>query len=410
MPQLFTVLTPQQAWSKLEPYLSPLERIDTVATSEGLGRVLVEDISSPVDVPHFPRSAMDGYAVRAVDTHGASEGLPSYLKLVGEITMGRPATVALSAGEAVLIHTGGMLPPGADAVVMLENTRDIDGSGIEVVRAAARGENVIQVGEDMLQGEPLLSRGSVLRPQDIGGLLSVGLTKVYVYGRVKVALIPTGDELVSPEEDPGMGQIRNTNAYALSAMAFQSGAVPIRMGIVRDNYDALKQAVQAAVEMADVVVVSAGSSVSARDMTADVVNSLGEPGVLVHGVALRPGKPTIIAFVGGKPVFGLPGNPASAMITFQLFVVPAIERLGGRSREAGRLELKARATRNIPSTPGREDFIPVRLEERDGELYAEPVFGKSNMMFALMRGDGVAVVPLQKAGIAVGETLTVRLF
>jgi len=303
-----------------------------------------------------------------------------------------------------------MLPSSADAVVMLENTRDINGSGIEVVRPVAKGENVIQVGEDMLKGETLLAKGSVIRPQDIGGLLSVGLTKVRVYGRVKVAFIPTGDELVPPEEEPGMGQIRNTNAYALAAMAFQAGAIPIRMGVVRDNYDALKQAVQAALEMADIVAVSAGSSVSARDMTADVISSLGAPGVLVHGVALRPGKPTIIAFVNGKPVFGLPGNPASAMITCQLFVVPAIERLSGRTRESRRLEVKARATRNIASTPGREDFVPVRLEEREGELYAEPVFAKSNMMFALMRGDGVAVIPLQKGGIAAGETLTIRLF
>jgi molybdopterin molybdotransferase len=410
MPQLFTVLTPQQAWSKIEPHLSPLVRTDAVATAEALGRVLAEDITSPVDVPHFARSAMDGYAVRAEDTHGSSESLPSYLKLAGEITMGRPAEVALLPGEAALIHTGGMLPPEADAVVMLENTRDTDGSGIEVVRPVARGENVIQVGEDMVKGEPLLSRGSVLRPQDVGGLLSVGLTKVRVFSRVKVALIPTGDELVPPEDEPEMGQIRNTNAYALAAMALRAGAVPIRMGIVRDNREALKQAAQAAMDMADIVVISAGSSVSARDMTADVINSLGAPGVLVHGVALRPGKPMIIASVGGKPVFGLPGNPASAMITFQLFVVPAIHRLSGGRKDLWRLELKAKVTRNIPSTPGREDFIPVRLEERDGELYAEPVFGKSNMMFAMMRGDGVATVPLQKAGIAAGETVTVRLF
>lgn len=410
MPQLFTVLTPQQAWSKIEPHLSPLERIDAVATSEVLGRVLAEDISAPVDVPHFPRSAMDGYAVRAGDTHGSSESLPAYLKLVGEITMGRPAGVILSVGEAALIHTGGMLPSGADAVVMLENTRDTDGTGIEVVRPVARGENVIQVGEDMLKGELLLSKGSILRPQDIGGLLSVGINKVQVFARVKVALIPTGDELVPPEEEPGMGQIRNTNAYALAAMALQSGAVPVRMGIVRDNYEALRQSAQAAMEMADIVVVSAGSSVSTRDMTADVINSLGMPGVLVHGVALRPGKPTIMASIGGKPFFGLPGNPASAMITFSLFVVPAIERLSGSRRSSRHLEVKAKATRNIPSAAGREDFVSVRLEERDGELCAEPVFGKSNMMFAMMRGDGVARVPLQKAGIAAGETVTVKLF
>ena len=212
---------------------------------------------------------------------------------------------------------------------MVENTRAADASSIEVFRPVARGENVIQVGEDMARGEALLSRGSLIRPQDIGALLALGITRVSVFHRVRVALIPTGDELVPPEDSPGPGQIRNTNAYALAGLALQAGAIPLRLDIVRDSYEALREAIRKAMALADLVVVSAGSSVSARDVTASAIGSLGQPGVLVHGVSIRPGKPTIMAVIDGKPVFGLPGNPASAMITFDLFVTPAIHILSG---------------------------------------------------------------------------------
>lgn len=353
---------------------------------------------------------MDGYAVRAEDTHGASESQPAYFRVVGEVLMGRPAAVTLSPGEAALIHTGGMLAQGSDAVVMVENTRAADASSIEVFRAVARGENVIQVGEDMASGEALLSRGSLIRPQDIGALLALGITRVPVLHRVRVALIPTGDELVPPEDTPGPGQIRNTNAYALAGLALQSGAIPLPLDIVRDSYEALREAIRQAMALADLVVVSAGSSVSTRDVTASAIGSLGQPGVLVHGVSIRPGKPTILAVIDGKPVFGLPGNPASAMITFDLFVTPAIHTLSGCHPLPARRHVEAKLTRNVPSAPGREDYVPVKIEERNGELYAEPVFGKSNLMFALVRADGVARIPIDRGGLAAGEFVAIRLF
>jgi molybdopterin molybdotransferase len=381
-----------------------------MATAEALGRVLAEDTSAPVDLPHFARSAMDGYAVRAEDTHGATEGLPAYLKVVGEIAMGKPAEVKLSPGEAALIHTGGMLAGRADAVVMVENTRSVDTSMIEVVRPVAKGENVIQIGEDMARGDALLPHGSLLRPQDMGSLLSLGIIRVSVFQKVRVALIPTGDELVPPEAEPGPGQIRNTNAFVLAALAAKAGAIPIVMDIVRDNYEALMATAREALAVADIVVFSAGSSVSTRDMTARVIESLGKPGVLVHGVSLRPGKPTILAAVGRKPVFGLPGNPASAMITFGIFVTPAIYRLSGCSRSPQPFAVKAKLTRNIPSAAGREDYVPVKIEEKNGELYADPVFGKSNLMFALIRADGLAKVPLDKVGLVAGELVEITLF
>ena len=410
MSDLFTVLTRREAWSRLEPHLHPIDRVETVATAEALGRILAEDTSAPVDLPHFARSAMDGYAVRAEDTHGATEGLPAYLKVVGEIAMGQPATMKLSPSEAALIHTGGMLAVGADAVVMVENTRGVDTSMIEVVRPAAKGENVIQIGEDMAKGDALLPHGSLLRAQDIGSLLSLGITKVAVFEKVKVALIPTGDELVPPEDDPGLGQIRNTNVFALAALAAKAGATPVVMDIVRDNYESLRATAHKALDLADIVVFSAGSSVSTRDMTARVIESLGKPGVLVHGVSLRPGKPTILAAVGRKPVFGLPGNPASAMITFGIFVTPAIYRLSGCSRSPQPFAVKAKLTRNIPSAAGREDYVPVKIEEKNGEMFADPVFGKSNLLFAMVRADGIAKVPLDKAGMMAGELVEITLF
>jgi len=410
MPQLFTVLTPQEAWLRLEPYLSPVRRVEIVATEEALGRVLAEDISAPGDLPSFPRSAMDGYAVRAEDTYGASESLPAYLRVTGEVTMGNPAGITLSPGEAALIHTGGMLAEDANAVVMLENTREVDACTIEVVRPVAKGENVLQIGEDVAKGKALLPRGSLLRPQDIGGLLALGITKISVFQKVKVALISTGDELVPPEEEPKPGQVRNINAYTLSSLTLRAGAIPLRLGIVPDNYQALKEAAERGMRETDIIVISAGSSVSTRDITAQVINSLGKPGILVHGISLKPGKPTILASVDQKPFFGLPGNPASAMITFELFVTPSIYILGGCSQPPTRYKLKARLTKNIPSAPGREDYVPVKVEERDGELWAEPIFGKSNLISTLIKADGIAQMPLDKAGLAVGEIVTLRMF
>jgi len=383
--------------------------VEAVATAEAMGRVVAEDIVAPGDLPFFPRSTMDGYAVRAEDTYGASEGLPAYLRVVGEVRMGSPADIVVGPGEAVLIHTGGMLPGNADAVVMVENTREVDSSTIEVVRPAARGENVLQVGEEVRKGDLLLPAGSIVRAQEIGGLLSQGITEITVLQRVKVGLISTGDELVPPEEVPQPGQVRNTNAYTLAALAFKAGAIPLRLGIMRDDREALVQAARDGLRQADIVVISAGSSASARDMTADVIRSLGEPGVLVHGVALRPGKPTILGVVNGKPIFGLPGNPSSAMVTFELFVTPCIYRLSG-CRQPLRRFVKARLTRNIASAAGREDYVPVKLHEQDGEMLAEPVFGKSNLLSNMMRADGMAQVPLDRNGLAEGESALVIPF
>ncbi len=407
--ELFNVVTREEAWARLEPYILPVNRAQVIAVEEALGRVAAKDVTSLENVPSFPRSAMDGYAVRAEDTFGSSESLPSCLTVVGEVRMGAQADIEVGPGQAALIHTGGMMAKQADAVVMVENARIVDTETIEVVRAVARGENVLRVGEDVKEGDIVIAAGSVVRPPSIGVMLAAGITRIEVFDRVRVALISTGDELVPPDTRPGPGQIRNTNAYSLAGLAVEAGADPVRMGIVKDQREHLLATCQRAMQEADIVAVTAGSSVSTRDLTADVIQELGSPGVLVHGVSIRPGKPVILACIEGVPFFGLPGNPSSCMITFSLFVTPAIQKRGGYDRLPGWHHLQAKLTRNVPSVSGREDYVTVKLIEKDGEVWAEPLFAKSNFLSAMREANGVARIPLNRGGLSEGEDAFVRL-
>jgi len=384
--------------------------VEDVPTRDALDRVLAQDLCSPADLPGFRRSTMDGFAVRASDTFGASEGLPAYLDLVDEVFMGQAPTRALGSGECARIATGGMLPDGSDAVVMVEQTQEVGPTTIEAVRAVATGENVVQVGEDVRSGDAMLTRGHMLRPQDLGGLVAMGITTVAVAQRLKVAIVSGGDELVDPEQTPAPGQIRDINSYTLAALVKRGGHTPVLVGVFPDEYGALEQASHTALADNDVLILSAGSSVSARDMTAQVVDSLGRPGVLVHGVSLKPGKPTILAVCGDKAVFGLPGNPVSCMVTYDLFVAPTLAHLSGAATPPSRV-ISARLTRNIASATGREDYVQVRLDRHpDGGLDAVPIFGKSNLIFTLVRADGMLKVPLDAGGLNAGAQVEVVLF
>jgi molybdopterin molybdotransferase len=408
--ELFNVLTPSDAFERLRPFLAGPVGTERVRVESALGRVLAEDLGAPGDLPTFPRSTMDGFAVRAADTFGASEGLPAYLTVVGEVLMGAAPERGPGIGETVRIATGGMVPDGADAVVMVEHTQEVDDSTIEVLRPVAPGEHVIRVGEDVRRGDTLLSRGHTLRPQDLGGLLALGIGEVTVARRLTVGIISGGDEVVAPDQTPGPGQIRDVNSYTLSALVERLGHVPVRMGIVPDVYERLEAAARRGLAETDVLILSAGSSVSTRDMTAQVIASLGKPGVLVHGVSLKPGKPTILAMAEGKPVFGLPGNPVSCMVTFDLFVAPTLALLSGSPERPPRQAVPARLARNVASAPGREDYFQVRLERRDGALWAEPVFGKSNLIYTLVKADGMVRIELDQGGLTEGEWVQVILF
>ncbi len=406
--ELFQVLAPEAAWERFRDHLHPRVRTERVRTEDALDRVLAEDIVAPHDLPLFRRSTVDGYAVAAQDTYGASPGLPAYLTVVGEVPMGKAPTVDIGVGEAAIVHTGGMLPDSADAVVMLENTQPVEDGGIEVFQPVAPGENVIQVGEDIRQGDPVLPRGHRLRPQDIGGLMALGITEVSVAVPPKVAIISTGDEVIPPEQMPGPGQVRDINSYTLSALTLRAGGIPWRLGIIPDRAEALREALRRAKAEADIIVLSAGSSVSARDMSAQEISALGRPGVLVHGVSTKPGKPTILAVCDGTPVVGLPGNPVSAMVNFARFVTPVVHLWLGKQPERV-CTVEARLARNVPSVAGREDVIQVRLEEREGDLWAVPVFGKSNLIYTLIRSDGYFVIPLDSNGVAEGSVVEVYL-
>ncbi len=407
--ELFTVHTPPDAWRLFQEHFHPTVCAERSATADALGRVLAETLTAPFDLPEFQRSTVDGYAVNAADTYGASPGLPAFLTVVGEVPMGQAATVAVGVGEAAIVHTGGMIPSGANAVVMIENTQRVDAANIEVMQPVSEGQSIIQVGEDVRRGDTVMAAGHRLRAQDIGGLLALGITEIAVAVRPRVGIVSTGDEVVPPDQPVRPGQVRDINSYTLAALAEEAGGAPVRYGIIPDDRQALADAAARAHAECDIVIFSAGSSVSYRDMTAEVIDALGAPGVLVHGVSVKPGKPTILAVCAGKPIFGLPGNPVSAMVIFDLFITPTIAALLGAAAPS-RQHIQARLARNIASDTGREDYVQVRLEEREGELWAVPVLGKSNLIYTLIHADGALQVPLDSNGIRAGAWVTVTLF
>jgi molybdopterin molybdotransferase len=406
MTEFFTVRTPADALALFRQHFQPAVRTERILTADALDRVLAETLTSPQDLPEFPRSTVDGYAVSAADTYGASSSLPAFLDVAGEVPMGQLSALRLASGQAALVHTGGMVPAGANAVVMVENTQPVDAASIEVLRPVAEGENVIQIGEDVRRGEVLLQPGHPLRPQDIGGLLALGLVQVTVAVPPRVAILSTGDEVVPPDAAVQPGQVRDINSYSLAALTRRAGGAPLLYGIVPDDRAALEAAARRAHAEAEIVVLSAGSSVSYRDMSVDVIDGLGRPGVLVLGLSVRPGKPSILAVCDGVPVFGLPGNPVSAMVIFDLVVTPTIRSLLG-ARGSAKSQVPARLARNIASASGREDYVQVRLEERNGERWAVPVLGKSNLIYTLVHADGVVQVPTDATGLREGAWVTV---
>ncbi len=407
--EFFSVVPVAEALETLFDHITPLTETETIPTAKAAGRVLSSAPTSPVDLPSFVRSTMDGFAVRAADTFGASQSLPAYLTLAAPVKMGEKPTHTLQAGEASSIHTGGMLPDGADAVVMIERTQAVDETEIEVLAPVAPGENLVQVGEDVTEGAPVLPAGRRLRPQDIGGLLAVGVVEVEVVRRPRVAIMGSGDEIVPPGQTPEYGQIRDINSYTLAALFEQAGAEAEVLGIAADDYDAIAEKARTGFEGADVLVISAGSSVSTRDYTRDAIAALGEPGVLQHGLAVKPGKPAIIAACDGKPVIGLPGNPVSAMLVARQVVMPVLARLTGEQVRAVGAR-RATLTANIASTTGREDTVPVRLLGEGDDLKAEPIFGKSNLIYTLINADGLVSVPLNSNGLKAGAVVDVIPF
>lgn len=413
MPEFLNLLPPPNALQLLLANLSPAPKPETIDTTNALDRVTFAPVVAAQPLPAFPRSTVDGFALRAADTYGCSESLPAYLLLAGEVPMGAAAGLSLKPGQCALIHTGGMLPSGADAVVMVEYTQSARPGEVEVLRTVASGENVLKVGEDVTAGQDVIPAGRRLRPAEIGGLMALGVTRLEVARRPCAGILSSGDEVIPPEHAPGPGQVRDVNSYSLSALVEAAGGEAVRYGIVPDRREALETTARRALEECDLVVITAGSSASARDLTAEVIASLGSPGVLVHGVDVRPGKPTILAVCSSRAVIGLPGNPVSALVIARLFVVPLVEALLGVRDAPPAPSVSARLALNLPSQAGREDWVAVRLAPGPtGEklVYtAEPVFGKSNLIFTLARADGLVRIPPDATGLEAGETVEVWL-
>jgi molybdopterin molybdotransferase len=356
---------------------------------------------------------MDGYAVRAQDTFGASPSLPTYLKLVGAVEMGKEVKRALKKGETMRIATGGMLPPGADSMVMVEYTEEMGDGTIEIQRSVSPWENILRIGEDIKKGTQIFPAGRRLRAQDLGAFTGVGITIVPVYRRPIVALIATGDEIVAPDQTPKPGQIRNVNQYSLRAMINEAGGEVCDLGVVKDARAAFEKAMAQALKVANVVMISGGSSVGAKDMTGDVICSFSRSEIFFHGISIAPGKPTIFAKATGKPVMGLPGHPVSALVVFALFGLPLIRMIGGEPATTAFTPprtTRARLAQNVASAPGREDHVRVTLENQNGTLLARPLPGKSGAIFSLVKADGLVCIPHDEEGKEAGEEVEVILF
>ena len=382
--------------------------VEEIPIEEAYERVLAKDVVAPENLPGFKRSTVDGFAVRARDTFGAKESFPAYLKLKGEVEMGKQPDFKLLPGETAYIPTGGMLPEGADAVVMVEHA-SIAGDLVEIFHPVSPFENVILEDEDVAKGEIVLKAGTVLKPQHIGALAGLGVCSVEVFKKPVVGIILTGDEIVPPDKKPSPGEVRDINSFTLAGLILKAGGIPKKYGIVRDERKTLEEVLNRAFNECDVLLVSGGTSAGTKDMTAELINELGSPGILFHGVRIRPGKPLIGALCKNKPVFGLPGHPVAVFITFELFVKPVIFSMTGVREPQHKKTVKAVLKRRISSQPGRTDFVRVRLEREGEKLFAIPLIAKSGLIMSLALADAILTVPEELGGIEEGEEVEVQL-
>jgi molybdopterin molybdotransferase len=407
---------PETFWEKAKEYL-----IDKSFSSEklnldsALGRITAEDIVSEVDLPPFSRSTVDGYAVKAEDTQGASAAMPTYLEIIGSIEMGEKTDLSLSSGEAAAVPTGGMLPEGANAVLMIENTEKIDETMIESSKSLAVGENLVEKAEDIAKGEVLLKKGHKIMARDIGALAGLGITNINCFSKPKVSIISTGDELIPPEANAEEGQIRDINSFSISAYLNKLGADCNRVGIVEDKFESLRNSVKDNLD-SELILISGGSSVGIKDMTIDLLNSLGEPGVILHGLSIKPGKPTILSVIDGTIVIGLPGHPASSWTVTAVLVSEIVRVLTGEkdvTELTGRdkkIYFEAELSRNLVSDKGREEYIPVKVyKNEDGKLIADPILGKSSLITNLVEGNAVLKIESYQEGKNKGEIVKLSL-
>ena len=400
---MLEVKTPEEVLRLIEKEFGPLGRSESVPLSEALGRVLAEDVRAEEYVPDFDRSTVDGYALRAKDSFGCSDAIPAILNLVGEVKMGEAAQMQVPRDSCVYVPTGGAIPAGCDCAVMIEYTEDYGDGTVGILKPGAPGMNLIFRGDDVFPGKTVLQAGRVLKAQDIGALAAIGKTEVAVRPRLRVGVLSTGDELVPPEQAPGPGQVRDVNSPMLAALLRSFGAEPVDFGIVTDDEKLLREKTEAAARSCDAVILSGGSSAGVKDAACRIIGELGE--LLLHGIAVKPGKPTILGKAGNKPLIGLPGHPVAAFFVAKLFVLPLLARLEGRTLR----EYPARAaiSESLNANHGRMQINACRLEEADGGLSAVPIRSKSGLITQLAGADGYLVVDRDCEGLPKGAEVDV---
>ena len=400
---MLQVQTPAEVLALIQKEFRPLGEAEPVSYTEALGRVLAENIMAEEYVPDFDRSTVDGYACRAADTFGCSDAIPAILRVVGEVQMGQAADYSLPRDACAYVPTGGAIPKGADCAVMLEYTEDYGDGTIGILKPGAPGLNLIFRGDDVYPGKAILKAGRVLTPQDVGALAAVGKTQVSVVRKLRVGVISTGDELVPPDETPMPGQVRDVNTPLLTAMLRDFGAEPVGYGIVADDEALLRQKVKAAVRECDAVILSGGSSVGVKDAACRILSEMGE--LLLHGIAVKPGKPTILGKAGSKPLIGLPGHPAAACMVARLFVLPLLGRLEGRTQED--FAVTAELTESIGANHGREQITACRLRREGGRLLAAPIRSKAGLITQLAGADGYFLIERDCEGLPKGAQIRV---
>ena len=407
---LLRVDTIDAARRKLEDHCgSIMPRTETVSLYGSIDRVLAQNIISNENIPPYRRSIMDGYAVRSRDLGAAGDMVPTFLKITGEVLLGTDSSdLVLEPGHCIYVPTGGFVPDGADAVVMVEYCEPFGSGMLAVSKSASAGENIVQVGEDAAKGDLLLPKGRRLRPQDIGVLAAAGVTEVPVFVPWRVTVISTGDELVSPEEMPGPGQIRDINSYTIAARSAAEGLNVVKTVSLRDDETVIAAVLEEAKAESDVIVMSGGSSQGKKDMTAELIEKAADCGVLTHGIAAKPGKPTITGFDknSGTLFIGLPGHPAAAIIVFEQLLIRLWRSMTAQSPE---ITIKAVVKTNIPSAPGRRTFQLVTL--KDGDVpEAVPVFARSGMISPVSLADGFFEMEENREGVKDGDIVEVHLW
>lgn len=381
--------------------------VEEVNILDSVDRTLAVDVLSNINVPDFNRSTMDGYGVVVEDSHGATETIPSILTILGQVKIGEISNIKIKSGETIYIPTGAMVPEGVTGVIMIENTEKMSKDTLLVYKPVSKGENIVFIGDDIKKGEIALKKGRIINAEAVGTLAALGISKVQVYKRPRFYIISTGDEIIDIDKELKPGKIRDINSYALQVLVEKAGGYVVKKSIIRDNYEELKDGLEDALELADIVLISGGSSVGVKDYTDKVINSLGGKGVLAHGLSIKPGKPTIIGDCNGKLVMGLPGHPVSSIIVFKALIEYYMDKKLGNHKILP--SVMANVESNFPSSPGKETYQMVKLREENGKYYASPTHGKSGMISLLSQSQGYIVINMHEEGVNKGEERQVFL-